>query len=198
MHECAISMVVTHNLHVCVVITDDFSSRSASKTSTTTQNASSTVTPAPTSLSTLPAKLVSSNAQSETKTSTSVSISSVVRDRVTPTSKSTSPITGTVIPVSTTTDTSIPLLLLKNSDSIVIATGRQLEGEEVHGSKLRSGCCKVAISSILQSGSKAWYPDKFGEDLLEKGAIVEWPLNYATFAENISPMTTRAKRMRKV
>ena len=195
MHECAISLVVTHNLHVCVVITDDFSSRSASKTSTTTQNASGAVTPAPTSLSTLPAK---SNAESETKTSTSVSTSSVVRDRVTPTSKCTSPIIGTVIPVSTTTDTSIPLLLLKNSDSIVIATGRQLEGEEVHGSKLRSGCCKVAISSILQSGSKAWYPDKFGEDLLEKGAIVEWPLNYTTFAENISPMTTRAKRMRKV
>ena len=69
-----------------------------------------------------------------------------------------------------------------------------MEGSEVHGDKLRPGCCKVAINNVLVSGSKAWFPVIFGEDLLEKGAIVEWPLHYTVCGDNISPLTTKAMR----
>lgn len=87
-------------------------------------------------------------------------------------------------------------LLLKNDKNIVIATGKRLEGCEIHGKQLRSDCCKVAITSVLTAGSKTWFPDQFGEDRIEKGAIVQWPVDHTKFSTNVSPLMTRAKRKR--
>ena len=87
-------------------------------------------------------------------------------------------------------------ILLKNKDNVVIATGKRLGGNEIHGQKLHPGCGKVVITNVLLAGSKTWFPDKFGEDCLEKGAIVEWPLHHTACGESISPLTTRTKRRR--
>ena len=98
-------------------------------------------------------------------------------------------VTATTLPTTTTSTAKSPTieLLIKNRQNIVVATGKRLEGNEIHGHELHSGCCKVLISNVLVPGSKSWFPDQFGEDLLETGAIVQWPLHHTTCGDSISP-----------
>ena len=113
---------------------------------------------------------------------------------VTPAQETTTP--AKVTKTSAQETTSQAALLLKNSYNVVIATGRKLEGRQIHGHQVHPGCCKGVISDVLISGSKTWFPNQFGEDLLENEAIVEWPLHYTTSGDNVSPLVTRAKRKR--
>ena len=132
-------------------------------------------------------------AQSKSATaSTSTQVTATTAQvTVTPAQETTTP--AKVTKTSAQETTSQAALLLKNSHNVVIATGRKLEGSRIHGHQVHPGCCKVVISDVLISGSKTWFPNQFGEDHLQNGAIVEWPLHH-TSGDNVSPLVTRAKR----
>ena len=77
-------------------------------------------------------------------------------------------VTAITLRTTTTSTAKSPTIdmLIKNLHNVVIATGKRLEGNEIHGHELRSGCCKVLISNVRLPGSKLCFPDQFGEDLL--------------------------------
>ena len=104
------------------------------------------------------------------------------------------PDVGAVVQVTTLPNTTNKLFLLKNKKDVVVATATKLEGDNIHGEPLKEGCCKVAITSVTIAGSKTWYPDQFGENILERGNIVQWPISHTTCSANVSPLTTRSKR----
>ena len=89
--------------------------------------------------------------------------------------------------------------LLKNSSGTVVATGDIIaEGQQLHGESLREGCVKIMITDVVTPEAKSWFPDKFGEDTLEKGTFVEWPTDSITHLNAISPLATRSRRNMKV
>lgn len=157
--------------------TEDFAAKSKSATASTSTKIMATtaqVTTPPAQTTVMPTKVT------ETQ----------VQETMTPAQVTTTQAKETIAP------TSSPTMLLKNNHNVVIATGKRLEGNEIHGHEVHPGCCKVVISDVLLSGSKTWFPSQFGEDLLENGAIVEWPLNHMTSGDTVSPLLTRAKRKR--
>ena len=114
---------------------------------------------------------------------------------------SVAPDVGAVVQVTATLSNTIKetnksTLLLKNQKNFFVATGTKLEGSHIHGEPIKRGCCKVAIMSVTITGSKTWFPDQFGENKLEKGNIVQWPISHTTCSSNVSPLTTRSKRKR--
>ena len=85
-------------------------------------------------------------------------------------------------------------VLLKNSNGVVIARGDVVEGQILHGESLQEGCVKIMITNVMIPEAKSWFPVKFSEDTLEKGAFVEWPRDSITYCDAISPLTTRSQR----
>ena len=86
-------------------------------------------------------------------------------------------------------------IFVKCRDGSICAIGRLLpEQTVIHGQPLREGNVVVSIEDIVQIGGKTWYPDKFGEDDLVKGAFVEWPLNMTSKTDNPSPVHTRSRK----
>ena len=112
----------------------------------------------------------------------------------------TATVTGTVgsKPVPTyTKPTSQPSekIVLKCRDGSICAVGMLLpEQTVIHGQLLRKGNTVVSIERTIQVGAKTWYPDKFGEDDLVKGAIVEWPLNMISKSGDLSSVHTRSRK----
>lgn len=88
--------------------------------------------------------------------------------------------------------------LLKDSNGIVVATGNQVEGLDLHGESLREGCVKVMIASVIIPQSKSWFTDKFGEDTLQKGMFVEWPRKSIMYHDAVSPLATRSRHNTKM
>ena len=50
----------------------------------------------------------------------------------------------------------------------------------------------MTIEDVVQVVTKTWYPDKFEEDDLLKGAIVEWLVDTTTTTGDLSPLHTQS------
>ena len=86
---------------------------------------------------------------------------------------------------------------MKSRKGSICAIGFMLPRQQViHGHPVRKGNIVVSIEDVTQVGPKTWYPDKFGEDDLHKGVIVEWPRNMISKVADPSPMHTRSTRKR--
>ena len=72
--------------------------------------------------------------------------------------------------------------------------GDVMEGQHLHGETLQEGCVKIKVTNVTDPGAKLWFPDKFGEDTLEKGMFVEWPKASVIHHDAISPLATRSRR----
>ena len=82
---------------------------------------------------------------------------------------------------------------MKSRKGSICAIGFMLPRQQViHGHPVRKG--NIGHSSRSKDGGI--YPDKFGEDDLHKGVIVEWPRNMISKVADPSPMHTRSTRKR--
>lgn len=86
---------------------------------------------------------------------------------------------------------------MKSRDGNIYAIGLILSNQQtIHGYPVRKGNVIISIEDVIQAGAKTWYPDKFGEDDIHKGIIVEWPHDMVSKAADPSPMHTRSNKKR--
>ena len=158
-------MVAGHHSHT----TDNFC-KSLSSTSTSTVTASTISTTTTTSTATK--DTLNHKASKGTTTSTSA--------------------TGTKPSPKVSTNDKV---FLKFRNGSICAVGTVLREQTViHGQPVRKGNLVISIEDVVQVGAKTWYPDKFGEDDLLKGAIFEWPVDTTTTTGDLSPLHTWSKK----
>ena len=98
-------------------------------------------------------------------------------------------------PQPTSKPTSSDKVLFRGKDGSVVASGRVLPGETIHGHQLNNSCLIIAVDEVVQVGVQPWFEDPFNEELC-KGVIVQWPEMNITRVENFSPIHTRKRKGR--
>ena len=134
-------------------------------------------------------------ASQTTVTMTTATKTGTLTTNTSPAISSTATTVTNTVPKATTIEQPLEKIFLKSRDGNICAIGRLLpEQTVIHGQPLGKGNGVVSIQDIIQVGAKTWYPDKFGEDDLVNGAIVEWPLNMTSKTGAFSPIHTRSRK----
>ena len=84
-------------------------------------------------------------------------------------------------------------LCLKGRCGTIVATGEVVPGDILHGCPVGENNLKVMIKEVIQRNATTWFPDKFGDEKLQKGSFVAWPKQNLTLPENFSPIHARVR-----